>query len=190
MSSTRSCTTKGELPIKLPDQEERVRMQTTHEEFMRLALEEAARAGAAGNVAVGAIITRDGTVVGRGHNRAVSTIDPTAHAEIDAIRSAATTLNQPDLSGCALYTTWEPCPMCLAGILVAGINTLVMGTRYSLQRWGTFSVERFLEQVGAADQVRVVNDVLAEEGLAIYWEWGGPPAGSRSNTAPISRKAP
>jgi hypothetical protein len=57
------------------------------------------------------------------------------------------------------------------------------------QHCGTFSVETFLEQVGAAE-VQVVNDVLAEEGLAIKWEWGGPPAGSRPNTPPISRKAP
>ena len=63
-------------------------MENTHEQFMRLALEEAARAGAAGNVAVGAIVTRDGMVVGRGHNRAVSTIDP--RTVISAPRSVTT----------------------------------------------------------------------------------------------------
>lgn len=164
-------------------------MDPGHEQFMRLALDEAAKAGAKGNVAVGALVVRGDEVIGRGQNLVVSALDPTAHAEIVAIRDAATILRQVDLSGSRLYTTWEPCPMCLAGILVAGIGTLVMGTRYSLRRWGACNVETFLDLVHGGDRLQVVNDVLADEGLNIYWQWGGPPAGSRSNTPPTSGRA-
>src|SRR5262245_59762346 len=102
-----------------------------HERFMRAALEQAERAGESGNIAVGSVVVRDHAVISRGRNLVESISDPTAHAEIVALRSAASCLGGVDLSGSTLYTTWEPCPMCLAAILVSRVSTLVMGSRQS-----------------------------------------------------------
>lgn len=75
----------------------------------------------------GAIITKDGVVVGRGHNRVVSSNDPTAHGEMVAIRDACSNLNTFDLSGCQIYTTGYPCPMCMCAILWANIDKVYYG---------------------------------------------------------------
>ena len=89
-------------------------MKRTQEQFMRLALEEAALAAAEGEIPVGAVVEKDGEVVGRGHNRRERDCDPTAHAEIDAMRDAAKNLGDWRLTGCTLYVTLEPCAMCLS----------------------------------------------------------------------------
>ena len=104
-------------------------MTGDHERFMRMALDDAARGKAEGNVAVGSVITRGDTVVARGRNLVASTFDPTAHAETVALREAGRALQRADFSGCVLYTTFEPCPMCCGAILASGISTLVMGGR-------------------------------------------------------------
>ena len=101
-------------------------MPLNHEAFMRLAIDEAARAGAEGNLAVGSVIVRDNSVVAAGRNLVSSTHDPTAHAETVALREAGAALGQPDLSGCTLYTSFQPCPMCCGALMVSGISTLVM----------------------------------------------------------------
>lgn len=75
----------------------------------------------------GTVIVKDGTIVGRGHNRVLAEHDPTCHGEIEAIRDACHNLGTHDLSGCELYTTAEPCPMCLGGILWANIKTIYYG---------------------------------------------------------------
>lgn len=75
----------------------------------------------------GAVIVRDGKIIAKGHNKVVSTHDPTAHAEVVAIREAAKLLEKFDLSDCVLYTTCEPCPMCLSAALWAKINTIYYG---------------------------------------------------------------
>ena len=94
---------------------------------MRLALAEAALARAAGEVPVGAIVVLAGGVVGRGYNHPIGTSDPTAHAEILAIRAACQYLRTPSLTGCELYVTVEPCAMCLAAIHYAGIERVWFG---------------------------------------------------------------
>src|SRR5512145_3188642 len=118
-------------------------MTGDHERFMRMALEEAARGKAEGNVAVGSVVTQEDTVVARGRNLVTSTFDPTAHAETVALREAGRALQRVDLSGCMLYTTFEPCPMCCGAILASGISTLVMGGRPgpTERRWGAYTVE-------------------------------------------------
>ena len=88
-------------------------------EFMGLALDLAREAGAAGEVPVGALIVWGGEVVGRGFNQPVSRHDPTAHAEIMALRDAATRLGNYRLPGCSLYVTLEPCAMCAGAIMHA-----------------------------------------------------------------------
>ena len=75
----------------------------------------------------GSVIVKDDKIVGRGHNRVLYKQDPTCHGEMEAIRDACKTLGTHDLSGCELYTTAEPCPMCLGGILWANIKTFYYG---------------------------------------------------------------
>ena len=87
----------------------------------------AREAGARGEVPVGAIVVRDGAVVGRGGNAPIAANDPTAHAEIAALRDAANVVGNYRLPGCELYVTLEPCPMCAGAILHARIARLVFG---------------------------------------------------------------
>src|SRR5215469_18932403 len=110
-------------------QKEGITMPQDHVYFMRIALEEAARGKAEGNIAVGSIIVQGETIVGRGRNLVRTACDPTAHAETVALREAGTALRRANFAGCTLYTTFEPCPMCCGAILESGITTLVMGAR-------------------------------------------------------------
>jgi tRNA(adenine34) deaminase len=95
--------------------------------FMQIALEEARAAGARGEVPVGCAVVRDGAVVARAGNRTIVDRDPTAHAEILAIRAAAAVLGTERLTGCDLYVTLEPCAMCAAAISFARIRRLYFG---------------------------------------------------------------
>jgi tRNA(adenine34) deaminase len=97
--------------------------------FMRLALEQARLAQAAGEVPVGAVVVRDGQVLGRGHNRPVGAHDPTAHAEVMALREAAQAVGNYRLDGCDLYVTLEPCPMCSGAMLHSRLRRVVFGAR-------------------------------------------------------------
>jgi len=91
---------------------------------MRRALDLAAEAAAAGEVPVGAVITKDGRIIAEAHNAMRGSIDPTAHAEMVAIRAAATALGQLRLDGCVMWVTLEPCAMCAAAIGLARIAAL------------------------------------------------------------------
>ena len=102
-------------------------MSTDHEPFMRLALAQAAQAREAGEVPVGAIVVRDGIVIGRGYNQPLVASDPTAHAEILALREAAREAGNYRLPGATLYVTVEPCLMCVGAIVHARIGTVVYG---------------------------------------------------------------
>jgi tRNA(adenine34) deaminase len=98
------------------------------ESFMREALQLARRAWDAGEVPVGAVVVRDGEIIGRGFNRPISSSDPTAHAEIIAMRDAALRTGNYRLTGCELFVTLEPCAMCAGAIMHARIRRLVFGT--------------------------------------------------------------
>jgi tRNA(adenine34) deaminase len=95
--------------------------------FMDMALEEARAAGARGEVPVGSVIVRDGAVVGRAGNRTLADRDPTAHAEIIAIRQAAASLGSERLEDCDLYVSLEPCAMCAGAVAFARIRRLYYG---------------------------------------------------------------
>jgi len=95
--------------------------------FMREALALAERAGAEGEVPVGAVVVRDGAVIGRGWNRPIGSHDPTAHAEIEALRDAARRVGNYRLPGGILYVTLEPCPMCAGAIVHARVARVVYG---------------------------------------------------------------
>ncbi|MBR3163962.1 nucleoside deaminase [Candidatus Saccharibacteria bacterium] len=101
-------------------------------EFMEIAVDEA-KDGILNHDGgpFGAVIVRDGEVIASGHNRVLSFNDSTCHGEIDAIRKAESKLGTYDLSGCELYTTGEPCPMCLAAILWANVEKVYYGCRLS-----------------------------------------------------------
>ena len=99
------------------------------EDYMRAALEQARQAGACDEVPVGAVVVLDGEIVGRGFNQPIGRHDPTAHAEIMALRDAATRLGNYRLPGCALYVTLEPCVMCSGAIMHARIARVVYGAR-------------------------------------------------------------
>jgi tRNA(adenine34) deaminase len=94
---------------------------------MSIALEEARAAGARGEVPVGCVVVRDGTIVARAGNRTIADHDPTAHAELIAIRAAASTLGSERLTDCDLYVTLEPCAMCAAAMSFARIRRLYFG---------------------------------------------------------------
>src|SRR5882724_3833534 len=97
------------------------------EDFMRAALALAEQARGAGEVPVGAVVERDGVVIGSGFNSPIGRHDPSAHAEILALRAAAAALGNYRLSGCTLYVTLEPCVMCSGAILNARIGRVVYG---------------------------------------------------------------
>ncbi|MGN0302343.1 MAG: nucleoside deaminase [Anaerotardibacter sp.] len=100
--------------------------------FMQRAIEEALEGINAGDGGpFGAVITKQGEVIASGHNHVLSHHDPTCHGEIDAIRKACQLLGTHDLSGCELYTTGEPCPMCLGAILWANIEKVYYGCTIS-----------------------------------------------------------
>ena len=103
-------------------------MRATDEEFMRQALAEAEAARLEGEVPVGAVVVIDGKIRGRGHNAVITRTDPTAHAEVMALREAAKSAGNYRLTGAILYSTIEPCAMCAGAIIHSRIERLVYGT--------------------------------------------------------------
>ena len=101
--------------------------ETGHEAFMRAALEQARLAAQAGEVPVGAVVVVDGAVAGAGFNQPIGSHDPTAHAEVVAIRAAAARIGNYRLTGATLYVTVEPCLMCVGAMVHARIGTVVFG---------------------------------------------------------------
>ncbi len=99
------------------------------EDFMREALALAAQAGARGEVPVGALVVRDGVVIGRGGNQPIGAHDPTAHAEVMALRDAAKNAGNYRLTGSTLYVTLEPCAMCAGAIMHARVERVVFGAK-------------------------------------------------------------
>ena len=140
-----------------------------HEQFMKVALEEAQKAADEGNVGVGSVIIQDGQVVARGRNLVPTTHDPTAHAETVALRAAAEILGTDDMTGYSLYTTFEPCPMCCGALMNANISSVILGGRPDPDqtRWGSYTMERLLEMSGWTDRMEVVTDILFEMCMGI-----------------------
>ncbi len=137
---------------------------------MRLALAQAAEGMARGEVPVGAVAVLDGEVIGQGYNRKESDNDPTAHAEMIALRQAATHLDNWRLVGVTLYCTLEPCPMCAGAMIQARLSRLVYGapdTRFGAD--GT--VVDVLGQPEFNHRVEVERDVLAEEAGALLQQF-------------------
>ena len=102
-------------------------MSTQHDFFLNEAILEAQKAAALGEVPIGAVVVKGDRIIGRGHNRREIDHDPTAHAEILALREAGRTLGTWRLSGCILYVTMAPCPMCCGALINSRIDTVVYG---------------------------------------------------------------
>ena len=133
-----------------------------HEHYMRMALDLAREAAAAGEVPVGCVIAdADGRVIGRGRNRREEASDASAHAEIEAIREAGEALGSWRLDGCTLYVTLEPCPMCAGAIINARVPALVFGAADAVSGSCGSVIDLFFERYGHHPQV--LGGVLGEE---------------------------
>ena len=141
-----------------------------HASFMRAALEQARLALDAGEVPVGAVVVLDGTIVGRGFNRPISAVDPTAHAEIVALRDAAARLGNYRRVGSTLYVTIEPCLMCVGAMVHARVGTLVFGA-LEPKAGAVVSSCRAHELPSLNHRIEVAGGVLEEDCRAIIQEF-------------------
>jgi tRNA(adenine34) deaminase len=138
--------------------------------WMRLALEQAALAAAAGEVPVGALVIKDGEIMGRGHNRNLLDDDPTAHAEIIALRQAAARLGNHRLTGCTMVATIEPCSMCAGALIHARIARLVYGAS-DPKAGAAGSVLQVINHPGLNHRMEVTAGVLSSECSEILQEF-------------------
>jgi len=134
----------------------------TDQQFMQLALAQAQHAWDLGEVPVGAVVVKDGVVIAVGYNQPIGRHDPTAHAEIQALRAAADKLGNYRLPGCELYVTLEPCVMCSGAMLHARLSRVVFGA--SDPKTGACgSVLNLFEQPALNHQTAIEGGVLADE---------------------------
>jgi len=133
---------------------------------MRAALSEARLAAAAGEVPIGAVVIHEGTTVATGQNRVLRDNDPTAHAEIVALRAAATTLGNYRLNGCTLYVTLEPCAMCAGALIHARIDRVVFAA-VDPKAGAAGSVLSVLNHPQLNHKMQTEQGILAEESAGL-----------------------
>ena len=119
----------------------------------------------------GAVIVKDGEVIASSHNRVLLSKDPTSHAEINAIRKATQILDDFDLSGCVLYTTCQPCPMCLGAIFWARIDTVYYGATKEDAARGGFDDKRFYEMINGQNSDVNLLQINAKENALLFEKW-------------------
>ena len=139
---------------------------SVHPYFMRQALEQARAAAACGEVPVGAVVVRSGQIIGRGRNSPLSALDPTAHAEVLALREAAQALGNYRLEGCTLYVTLEPCAMCAMAMIHARVARVVYGAT-DPKTGAAGSVFDLLADPRHNHRVEVLGGVLGDEAGAM-----------------------
>ena len=138
--------------------------------YMRMALNEARKGIKAGHGGpFGAVIVKDGAVVAKGHNQVIKNNDPTCHGEIMAIHKACKKLGTFDLSGCEIYTTGEPCPMCMAAILWANIEKVFYGCNILDTEEIGFRDKKFYEQF--ANREQFIKELDRKQCLKLYGEY-------------------
>lgn len=138
----------------------------TDEEAMQLALAQAALAAAAGEVPVGAVVLRNGVVIAVGHNAPIARHDPSAHAEMQALRAAAQLLGNYRLPECELFVTLEPCAMCAGAMLHARLKRVVFGAS-DPKTGAAGSVINLFEQSQLNHQTQVQGGLLTQECAAV-----------------------
>lgn len=136
------------------------------EHYMREALALAAEAGALGEVPVGAVVVKDGAIIGRGFNRPISAHDPTAHAEVVAMRDAAASIGNYRLLGCELYVTLEPCAMCAGAIMHARVERVIYGAA-DPKTGACGSVVDLFAETRLNHHARLARGVLSDECSAL-----------------------
>lgn len=141
-----------------------------HEQYMRAALDEANFAAAAGEVPVGAVLVVGGRIIARAHNSPIATHDPTAHAEMNLIRSAAQSLRNYRLDDAVLYSTLEPCVMCAGALVHARIHTLVFAAR-DLRFGGVRSKFQIADSDLLNHRIQVVEGILAAEATQLLQDF-------------------
>jgi tRNA(adenine34) deaminase len=141
-----------------------------HDAFMRMALEQAREARRAGEVPIGAVVVLDAQVVGRGFNQPIGTHDPTAHAEIVAMRDASRRVGNYRLTGATLYVTVEPCLMCVGAMVHARVGTLVYGAPEP-KAGAVESTQRAHEHPALNHRLTVVGGVLEDECRAVMQQF-------------------
>jgi tRNA(adenine34) deaminase len=132
-----------------------------HAAFMRAALAEAEKAGALGEVPIGAVVVVDGSVVAAGFNQPIRETDPSAHAEIVALRAAARSLGNYRLTGATVYVTLEPCLMCVGALVNARVAAVVYGAPEP--KWGALGSLLDARSAALNHRFEVVSGVLEEE---------------------------
>lgn len=137
------------------------RMMKPDRKWMQKAFREAERAYDADEVPVGAVVVRDQQIIGRGHNMVEQLNDPTAHAEIIAITAACETLGEKFLTGCTLYVTLEPCPMCAGAIVHARLDRLVFGA-FDEKAGASSTLYNIVQDKRLNHQVEVVSGLDSE----------------------------
>jgi len=141
-------------------------MNVTDAAYMRLALEEARRAASQGEVPVGAVVVFGEQIIGRGGNRNIAENDPTAHAEVVALRQAAARLGNYRLAGCTLYVTVEPCAMCAGAAVLARLERLVYGCD-DPKAGAIRSLYQIADDARLNHRIEITSGVLAEECSAL-----------------------
>lgn len=136
--------------------------ESSDEFFMREALAQAKLGWAAGEVPVGAVVVKDGVIIARGYNQPISKHDPTAHAEVVALRAAAEVLGNYRLPGCELYVTLEPCVMCSGAMMHARLSRIVFGA-HDFKTGACGSTLDLFKEEKLNHHATVVSGVLAEE---------------------------
>ena len=137
---------------------------------MRAALDEAHAAAERGEVPIGAVLVHEGKIIARAHNRTLTENDPTAHAEMVAIREAAQTIGNHRLNGTSLYVTVEPCAMCAGALIQARVARLIYGC--AEQKGGAVrTCFQVLDHPAVNHRVEVASGVLAEECAAVMQEF-------------------
>ena len=146
----------------------------SHEKFMRRAIE-LARKGVDENRGgpFGCVIVKDGVIIGEGFNQVTSSNDPTAHAEIVAVRNACKTLNSFQLEGCTVYTSCEPCPMCLGAIFWARPSAIFMAATRDDAAAAGFDDDVFYSELEKPNDARELKmeSLLREESQAVFQSW-------------------
>jgi len=140
--------------------------------WMKIAYDEATKGMLANDGGpFGAVIVKDNKIISQAHNRVLKSNDPTAHAEVNAIRKASEVLGTFDLSACTLYTTCKPCPMCLGAIFWSRITTVYYGATEDDAAKGGFDDKRFYEMLSGDNNDLVLKQIDHEENKKLFDLW-------------------